>query len=98
LNCGAKSCPPVAFYRDDIIDEQLDIISAQFLTNTSTFKKEEATVLVTPLISWFMADFDGLSGAKKLLVKYGITDTEEVSLVFDDYDWTLKLFNFTSIQ
>lgn len=98
LNCGAKSCPQVAIYNDEQIYEQLDIISSQFLNNTSTYIKEESLVKVTPLISWFRADFGGIDGAKKYLKKYGIIDTEDVKLEFTDYDWTILLFNFTDLS
>lgn len=97
LNCGAKSCPKVAIYDGERIEEQLDAISKQFLTNTTTYDKENNKALVTTLISWFRGDFGGIKGAKKLLVRYGIVDNTKVSLEFDDYDWTLFLFNFTEI-
>ena len=97
LNCGAKSCPKVAIYSDDKIEEQLDAISKQFLSNTTTYDQENNKALVTTLISWFRGDFGGIKGAKKLLVKYGIVDNKKVNLEFDSYDWTLFLFNFTEI-
>lgn len=31
LNCGAKSCPPIAFYRYDKINDQLDLATQSFL-------------------------------------------------------------------
>ncbi len=97
LNCGAKSCPKVAIYDDEKIDEQLDAISKQFLSNTTEYDRANNKAKVTTLISWFRGDFGGIKGAKKLLMKYGIIDSKKVKLEFDDYDWTLFLFNFTEI-
>ena len=97
LNCGAKSCPKVAIYDAEIINSQLDAIARQFLTNTTKYNRTENTAVVTALISWFRGDFGGLDGAKQLMVKYGVIESTEVNLEFDDYDWTLLLFNFTKI-
>lgn len=97
LNCGAMSCPKVAIYDDEKIDEQLDAIAKQFLKKTTTYNKVENRALVTALISWFRGDFGGLDGAKEMLVKYDVVDNKDVKFDFDDYDWTVYLFNFTEI-
>ena len=97
LNCGAKSCPKVAIYESAKINSQLDAIAKQFLTNTTNYNKAEKTAFVTALISWFRGDFGGIEGAKKMMVEYGVIESTEVKLEFDDYDWTLLLFNFTEI-
>jgi len=99
LNCGAKSCPYVAVYRAEKLDEQLDIISRQFLQRTSEYQPEEGKVYVTSLISWFRGDFGGLDGAKEMLKKYDvIPDNADPELEFKDYDWTLELGNFTTLD
>lgn len=99
LNCGAKSCPYIAIYNAAQIDEQLDIISRQFLNRTSTYKPEEETVYVTSLFSWFRGDFDGLDGAKEMLRRYDvIPDDADPEIEFKDYDWTLELGNYTELN
>lgn len=97
LNCGAKSCPPVAIFEAGRIEEQLDNISIQYLTNTTSFDKTKNTASVSSLISWFRGDFGGLEGAKEMLKKYGVVNAEDFSLEFNDYDWTLDLGNYTKI-
>ena len=97
LNCGAKSCPPVAIYDDKTINEDLEKISKQYLDNKSKFLESENKVITTPLMSWFRGDFGGKSGTKEILKKFEITPSTDVELAFDDYDWTLYLFNFTEI-
>ncbi|MEM0994046.1 MAG: DUF547 domain-containing protein [Bacteroidota bacterium] len=98
LNCGAKSCPPVAIYEADRINEQLDKSSKRFLTETTTYKAEENTAYVTTLFSWFRGDFGGLDGVKDYLVRYGqIEAGTNPSLSFKDYDWTLYLGNYIDL-
>ncbi len=99
LNCGAKSCPPVATYNASRIDEQLDKSSKAYLNETSTYKAEENKVYVTALFSWFRGDFGGLKGAKNnFLKKYKvIPEDSNPSLSFKDYDWTLYLGNYIDL-
>ena len=40
LNCGAKSCPPIAFYSYDKIDQQLDLASRNFLKSETVVNFE----------------------------------------------------------
>ncbi|MFZ8458418.1 DUF547 domain-containing protein, partial [Staphylococcus aureus] len=37
LNCGAKSCPPIAFYDDAKLDAQLDIATKAYLIGSVTY-------------------------------------------------------------
>lgn len=96
LNCGATSCPPIAFYDYDKIDQQLGIAASSFLktdTKVDTVKKE---VEVSKIMQWFKADFGGNKGIKEILKKYMGQDFSEYSLKFKDYDWTQKMKNFDS--
>jgi hypothetical protein len=97
LNCGAKSCPPVAIYDERYIYEQLDEIASNYLNVVTTVKDDVITT--TPLFSWFRGDFGGKIGIKNLLKKYGIIDsTKGLSITFGDYDWTLSTGNYTDFQ
>ncbi|MEM9888243.1 MAG: DUF547 domain-containing protein [Bacteroidota bacterium] len=98
LNCGAKSCPPVAIYEADRINQQLDKSSKRFLEKSSTYKAEENTAYVTSLFRWFRGDFGGLDGVKSYLVRYGIVEEgTDPSLSFEKYDWTLDLGNYVDL-
>jgi len=99
LNCGAKSCPPVAAYDYRRMNEQLNLISEQYLDNHSTYKKEENVVYVPRLLQWFSADFGWFKGGKrKFLAKHGaIPEGTKPKMKFNDYDWTLLLDNFTEV-
>lgn len=96
LNCGATSCPPIAFYEYAKIDKQLSIAAASFLktdTQVDTLKKQ---VRVSKIMQWFKADFGGNKGIKVILEKYLEQDFSEYSLEFKEYDWTQKMKNFDS--
>lgn len=97
LNCGAKSCPPVAIYSEETIDKDLEKISEQYLTRVTEYKEDVNKVITTPLMSWFRGDFGGKSGSKEILKKFDLIPNTDVELEFGDYDWTLALFNFTTI-
>ena len=41
LNCGAVSCPPIAVYEGESLDEQLDIATEGFLEGNTIVDKED---------------------------------------------------------
>ena len=98
LNCGAKSCPPVFIYDPVDLDDQLNKMTYNFLKKYSSYNNDENRVMTTPLFSWFRGDFGGKKGVKKMLSDYGVIPHTDVSLKFDDYDWTLHLDNFVEIE
>ncbi|MBK9737257.1 MAG: DUF547 domain-containing protein [Saprospiraceae bacterium] len=97
LNCGAKSCPPVAVFDVDRIEEQLNISTEKYLKETTRYVKSENTVYVTSLFSWFRGDFDGIIGIKDILRKFNHIDSNNVNVKTTNYDWTLQLNNFIDI-
>jgi hypothetical protein len=97
LNCGAKSCPPIAIYQPAGLNKQLNTATRSYLKRTSTFNKEDNEVVVTALFKWFRGDFNGSNGIRRILVKFGvIASGANVELTYAEYDWTLDLDNFTS--
>lgn len=94
LNCGANSCPPVAFYSSDKIEEQLTLAESGFLEESSKVNHEKKEAIITPLMSWFRADFGGKKGIKKILIKNEIIPNKKYSIKFDSYDWTLNISNY----
>lgn len=59
LNCGAKSCPPVKYFRANTIDEELQIVSVSFCEKDETcFVDEDKHELhLSMLLKWFKDDF-----------------------------------------
>ncbi len=94
LNCGAKSCPPVAVYDPDKIDSQLDEVSQLYLSKECKYNEAEDTIGVPAIMSWFRADFDGKNGILDILRHYNIIpESADSEVEFNDYDWTLDLDN-----
>lgn len=94
LNCGAKSCPPVAAYDWAFLDDQLDKSARAYLSKYTTYVAEENTAYVTPLFSWFRGDFGGLEGIKDIIKGYDLIPKDNTRLKTINYDWTLDLGNF----
>ena len=97
LNCGAKSCPSVAIFTLDNLNNELDYMVTNYLKEHTTFNSENKTASSSALISWFRGDFGGKSGASKILKEYNITPVKPKNLKFNDYDWTLYLNNFKEL-
>lgn len=97
LNCGAKSCPPVAIYSDKNLDQQLDFMTKAYLKEQTSFDETSRIATSSVLMSWFRGDFGGKSGAKKILFNYKITSEKPKKLKFSKYDWTLDLDNFREL-
>lgn len=97
LNCGAKSCPPVAKFTAEGLDKEFDFMTTEYLKEQTTYNKDTRTAKSVSLFSWFRADFGGLCGARQILADYKITSEKPKKLEFNNYDWTLSLGNFRKI-
>lgn len=97
LNCGAKSCPPIAFYTPENIHQQLDLATASYLENESVYHAHENTVEIAKLMLWFRGDFGGKKGIYQMLQKFDIIPPDaQPRIIFRKYDWTLVLDNFSN--
>lgn len=95
LNCGAKSCPPIASYNATELDQQLDLATKAYLNGESTYDSAKNTVALPALMSWFRRDFGGKKRMIGLLEKCGSTPAgKDPSVSFKKYDWTLYLDNY----
>ncbi|PWG05911.1 DUF547 domain-containing protein [Polaribacter aquimarinus] len=97
LNCGAKSCPPVAIYSSKNLNKEFDFMTTEYLKEQTTYNKVTKAAKSVALFSWFRGDFNGKSGACKILKKYKITPKEAKKIEFKNYNWTLLLGNFREI-
>ncbi len=95
LNCGAKSCPPIAFYTPDKIEGQLEMATLSFLEGETDVFPEKKEIQVTRLFQWFMGDFGGRTGIRRILKEKLNLDSEGMKLVFKKYDWEEVLDNFS---
>ena len=96
LNCGAKSCPPIAFYSPEKIHTQLYLATASYLENESIYHSEDNKVEIAKLMLWFKGDFGGKKGVLTMLRKFNIIPQEsKPQITYRTYDWTLVLDNFS---
>jgi hypothetical protein len=94
LNCGAESCPPIAFYSLDDIDDQLDMATASFLEAESEIDHEQKKVRTTALFKWFLFDFGGENGIREIFKNQLGTDIDIYKISYKDYSWEENLSNF----
>ncbi len=94
MNCGAKSCPPIAFYSYEKINKQLDQAATSFLENDVQINEEEKKVNITKIMSWFLGDFGGKSGIRAIIQQYLNKNVDGYAIKFKDYDWNPALNNF----
>lgn len=85
LNCGVASCPPIAVYTADHLEEQLDVATRGYLRGESELRAE--TLFVPQLMLWYLGDFGGLRGVRRLLRRYEVEGADG-RIRFKRYDWT----------
>ncbi|MEO7767298.1 MAG: DUF547 domain-containing protein [Ferruginibacter sp.] len=95
LNCGAASCPPIASYKLDTLNQQLDMATLSFLTSETIMDADRKNATVTRLMQWFKADFGGTAGIKKIIGKYLNIDVGDYKISYSKYDWEAYLNNFS---
>ena len=99
LNCGAKSCPPVAIYRPETLDSQLDEGSRRYLRQEVAYDRTANEIYVPMLCFWFHGDFGGDDGIRRMLVRYGF-DREfrhDPDIEYLEYDWTLQTGHYIDL-
>ena len=85
LNCGALSCPPIAAYRSESIDDQLDLATR---SNLATEVMQERDAIAVPaVLLWYAGDFGGAPGIRRLLRQHGVEGWNR-HIRFSKYDWT----------
>ena len=95
LNCGAKSCPPIAFYKPENINQQLDLATKAYLRGEAEYDEASNTVKLPTLMSWFRRDFGGKKKMIALLKQLSIVPADKnPKIIFKQYDWTLYLENY----
>lgn len=97
LNCGAKSCPPIAFYEPASIDKQLTVAVRTYLKGECEYDSAKNEVNVPALMGWFRHDFGGEKIMLEILKRNKIIPQESCPVIhFKKYDWSLYLNNYKS--
>ena len=76
LNCGAKSCPPIAYYTAEKIDSQLDQAAAAYLRQETEVAPMNLEIHISKIFYWYYGDFGGKRGIYDLLEKYCLDDLQ----------------------
>ncbi len=106
VNCASISCPPLPMraFTGDEIDEQLDAVTRNVLTNPDYVSIDSDALMVTKIMDWYGSDFVNPEyvGSEKTLpqfiAKYATAEVREfvathgdnVTVKFRDYDWDLN--------
>lgn len=97
LNCGAKSCPPIAFYEPEEIDSQLRLAMQTYLEGEMELDSARNIVRLPAIMGWFRGDFGGKKSMINFLRQNNLIPTESSPKIeFKEYDWTLFLSNYKS--
>lgn len=92
LNCGARSCPPLAAWEPATIDADLERATGAYLTSESARSPDGRDLRVPRLLYWYRGDFGGRRGILILLRRHGLIGADEtLRLRYADYDWTLDV-------
>lgn len=95
LNCGAASCPAIAFYTAENLDTELELAVSVFLEDDVEFNEPMNRISVTSLFNWYAGDFGGRKGIISFLQDHGsIPNNTNPDIVFKPYDWSTHLMNF----
>lgn len=95
LNCGATSCPPIAVYRADEVDAQLDLATQSYLDAEATYDPTENVARVPRHMLWYRGDFGGRRGIREFLQQYDVIPEDASPRVrYRSYDWSLDLGRF----
>ena len=99
VNCGAASCPPVAVYTRDGVDEELDLATASYLETECHYDSTANVVRLPKLFSWYRGDFGGRSGIVRFLRRYGVVPEDvSPSLAYAEYDWSMTLGRYAELE
>jgi len=88
LNCGGMGCPPIRYYDDQTINEQLDIATQAFLFSETKKETSKNSIKISKLFSWYIGDFGGKNGIISFLKKYDIIkESEFPTIIYNEYSW-----------
>jgi GH15 family glucan-1,4-alpha-glucosidase len=97
LVCASSSCPPINFYDEKIINEQLDISARSFINRMGAFI-ENNTLYLSEIFQWYKDDFGSLNQVLTFVSRYGnetlcqyITEKKDnINVKYLPYDWNLN--------
>jgi len=94
LNCGAKSCPPIAFYKKENINQQLSMAESSFLDSETFVDHKKKEIHTSKLLKWYLGDFGGKKGIRKLIDRVLNEKVKGYRICFSSYSWEEQLDNY----
>lgn len=98
LVCGARSCPPIAYYSPERLAIQLDQAAGGFINGDSVkWDSQGNTLWLSKIFAWYLDDFGGKQGTLDFIK--GHTRDEEIralpaaadlNLRYLPYDWSIN--------
>lgn len=99
LNCGAESCPPIAAYTLDSIEEQLDWATEGYLAQTVEYDPTAGRVSVPRVMLWFRGDFGRKRHILAFLERYGLVPPGvKPRLSYREWDWSMRLGAYAAAE
>lgn len=95
LNCGAVSCPPIAFYKVKQINTQLENAMFSFIEAETEIDETNKTIQTSKLMLWFKGDFGGKRGIKQMLEYVFEKELNSYKINYKAYNWDKSLTNFS---
>jgi hypothetical protein len=81
LNCGAESCPMIAFYTTENIEEELRMAENSFVTAEFEINSQTKEIRCSSLFEWYKDDFDKRFTENPIFADY--------SVITKDYNWNI---------
>ena len=81
LNCGATSCPAIAFYSAQNIEEELALAEQLFVETEFEINETTRTITCSEIFKWYRIDFQNVY----------LNDPEYANyeVIYKKYDWTI---------
>jgi len=98
LVCGARSCPPIAFYDEAKLDQQLESAGHNFINaGGAEFDETSNTLHLSRIFGWYQKDFGGRRGVIELIKQCtrngelrSALEAGGVRIKYAPYDWSLN--------
>jgi hypothetical protein len=100
LVCGSRSCAPIRFYDEEVIDEQLETATRNFINSSEVIVlPEKNKIFLSQIFDWYQKDFGGRENLISFLVKYLEkpdkcdfleNHNDQLSVEYLYYDWNLN--------
>ena len=95
MNCGASSCPAIAYYKPETLEEDLNAAEQVFVKANSSYDSLSNVLLTSELFNWFQTDFNGEKGVLELMRTHGVISEKTTPILkYEPYNWELKSKNF----